>query len=123
MPKIASNGSATAYGMQGIVRDAEGHLWELDPSRNVDGSTVADFESDERPHLKDEAREVAGPDDQPGVQRETLEQMEADRERAHNAPLTPGATPAEDEQEDTSSSRGSSSTTSRASRVTKLDRK
>lgn len=123
MPKIDAQGNATAYGMEGIVENAEGGLSELDPSRNVDGSTVDGFESDERPYLKDEEREVAGPDDQPGVQQETLERMEADRERAANAPLTPGAGPAEDDKEAAPSSRGSNSATTRANRATKPDRK
>jgi len=47
MPK-SNHGGATYYGNEGIVEDANGRLSQLDPSRNVDGSVVDGFESDER---------------------------------------------------------------------------
>jgi hypothetical protein len=47
MPKT-NHGGATYYGHEGIVENARGELSQLDPSRNVDGSVVDGFESDER---------------------------------------------------------------------------
>jgi len=47
MPK-ANHVGATYYGYEGHVEDAHGRFSELDPSRNVDGSTVDGFESEDR---------------------------------------------------------------------------
>lgn len=47
MPK-ATHAGATYYGYEGTVVDARDRVSELDPSRNVDGSVVDGFESDER---------------------------------------------------------------------------
>ncbi len=47
MPK-ANHGGATFYGYEGVVLDSHDRPSELDPSRNVDGSVVEGFESDER---------------------------------------------------------------------------
>lgn len=48
MPKVSGSGNATAYGQEGHIVGADGVLSELDPSRNVDGSVVDGYESDER---------------------------------------------------------------------------
>lgn len=48
MPKTAANGSASMAGGEGIVQDAQDGRWQLDPSRNLDGSAVDGYESDER---------------------------------------------------------------------------
>jgi hypothetical protein len=69
MPKIAANGSATAYGQEGVVQGADGQLWELDPSRNLDGTTVDGYESDERDLSGAEERDLpTRPDDEPRAQ-------------------------------------------------------
>ncbi len=47
MPKANANG-ATYYGVEGHVLDSHDRVSELDPSRNVDGTVVDNFESDER---------------------------------------------------------------------------
>lgn len=47
MPKTNDNTGATYAGQEGIVEHADGSLSELDPSRNVDGSPVDGFQSDE----------------------------------------------------------------------------
>jgi len=56
MPKIGPTGQPSVYGQQGIVKSADGTLYEVDPSRNLDGTVVAGFESDERPDLEDAPR-------------------------------------------------------------------
>jgi hypothetical protein len=66
MPKTAANGSATMAGGEGVVQDAEGGRWQLDPSRNLDGSTVDGFESDERE--VDEEHPTPGFGEQPQLQ-------------------------------------------------------
>lgn len=48
MPKKSEATGATFAGHEGIVEDANQRLWEVDPSRNVDGTVVNGFESDER---------------------------------------------------------------------------
>lgn len=55
MPKTNDNTGATYAGYEGVVEHAggpgstrPGGLSELDPSRNLDGSVVDNFESDER---------------------------------------------------------------------------
>ena len=69
MPKIAANGAATAYGQEGVVQSATGELWELDPSRNLDGTAVDGYASDERDLSDAEERETpARPDDEPRPQ-------------------------------------------------------
>jgi len=59
MPK-ANHGGATFYGYEGVVLDSHDRPSELDPSRNVDGSVVDGYESDERDltDRKDEAPAV-----------------------------------------------------------------
>lgn len=47
MPK-KSMVSATYAGHEGIVEDARDNLHQLDPSRNLDGSVVEGFESEDR---------------------------------------------------------------------------
>jgi hypothetical protein len=64
MPKTNYAG-ATYAGHEGIVENAVGELSQLDPSRNVDGSVVDGFESDERE--LDEREEVAPYADPTGV--------------------------------------------------------
>ena len=62
MPKITHGGGATADGLVGIVDDANGNPWELDPERNVDGT----LKNGEHPDREDrEASTPAGPDDEP----------------------------------------------------------
>lgn len=56
MPKTNVNG-ATYAGNDGIVEDAVGRLSQLDPSRNLDGSVVDGFESDEREIEADDVQE------------------------------------------------------------------
>jgi hypothetical protein len=48
MPKKSEATGATFAGHEGIVEDANQRLWEVDPSRNADGTVVDGFESDER---------------------------------------------------------------------------
>jgi hypothetical protein len=48
MAKTAANGSASMAGGEGIVQDAQDGRWQLDPSRNLDGTAVDGYESDER---------------------------------------------------------------------------
>lgn len=48
MAKINSDGEPSQFGAQGIVRDATGALHEVDPSRNLDGTAVDGFESEDR---------------------------------------------------------------------------
>jgi hypothetical protein len=47
MPKKSME-SATYYGHEGLVVDANDKVHEVDPSRNLDGSVVDGYESDER---------------------------------------------------------------------------
>jgi hypothetical protein len=47
MPKI-NNVGPTFYGTEGLAVDGNQVIHQLDPSRNVDGSVVEGFESDER---------------------------------------------------------------------------
>lgn len=49
MPKVSGSGNASAYGQEGHIVGADGVLSELDPSRNVDGSVVDGYTSDEEP--------------------------------------------------------------------------
>lgn len=130
MPKVSASGQATAYGLEGIVRNAEGNLSELDPSRNLDGTAVDGFESDERDDLKDEKREVLGEDSEPRVQAGEQERLDAANERAASASLTEkyGDAPAEpaqpvDDEKDGASSRGNSSQTSTAKTTKKPNAK
>lgn len=53
MPKISSPGIPSSAGMTGHVVNARDEVYEVDPSRNVDGSRVDGYESDER-DLKDD---------------------------------------------------------------------
>lgn len=60
MPKTNYSG-ATAFGLSGIVENAYGERSELDPSKNLDGTTVDGFESDERDDIEkpnDDEREM-----------------------------------------------------------------
>lgn len=54
-PKKSEATGATFAGHEGIVEDANQRLWEVDPSRNADGTVVDGFESDER--------DLSSPDD------------------------------------------------------------
>lgn len=65
MPKT-NYGGATYAGHTGIVENAAGELSELDPSRNVDGSVVDGYESEDR-DLKDEDRPEVQQADPNGV--------------------------------------------------------
>lgn len=67
MPKIAHGEGATAEGLAGVVDDAQGRLWELDPERNTDG-TLKDGDHPDREER--EANEPTGPDDEPHLQRD-----------------------------------------------------
>jgi hypothetical protein len=78
MPKTAANGSATMAGGEGVVQDAEGGRWQLDPSRNLDGSTVDGFESDERE--VDEEHPTPGFGEQPQLQPQPADEP-AEQER------------------------------------------
>lgn len=69
MPKIAHGTGATADGLGGIVDDAEGQLWELDPERERDGA-LKDGEHPDRDER--ETVEPAGPDDEPHLQRDEV---------------------------------------------------
>jgi hypothetical protein len=64
MPPKKSEGTGATYaGHEGHVEDANQRLWEVDPSRNVDGTVVDGFESDERDISNpDEPTQPAGPD-------------------------------------------------------------
>lgn len=132
MPKIASNGSATAYGQEGIVKDAAGQLWELDPSRNLDGTAVDGFESDERDLSGAEERDAVRPDDEPRPQPvddpaeskddesdDDQDDSDAEKQDEKDVPIT--GTFAVDKEE--SSSPGASSRTSGASRARSSSKK
>jgi hypothetical protein len=122
MPKNDAQGRATAYGSEGIIRNAEGGLSELDPSRNLDGTAVDGYESDERDLSGADERELpthADPEARPNA--ETREAMDEDADRVSAAPLTRDKQFNEDTEE--KSSPGSSSPTSRASRATNATKK
>lgn len=57
MPKT-NHAGATYYGHEGVVEDANGKLSQLDSSRNLDGSVVDGFESEDREPSDEEAPEV-----------------------------------------------------------------
>lgn len=42
MPKIAANGQPSYSGHEGIVENAHGEKFQIDPTQNLDGSTVGE---------------------------------------------------------------------------------
>jgi hypothetical protein len=116
MPKVSASGAATAYGQEGIVRNAEGGLSELDPSRNLDGTPVDGFTSDERDLSNAEERPepTTTTDFRPNA--EEQERMDEQREKIEQAPVGTGAREGlgqeEHLEEGEQPSRGSSSATS-----------
>lgn len=64
MPK-KNHESATAAGYEGHVLDARDNVHELDPSRNVDGTVVDGYESDERDLSDRDPGESPGIGDEP----------------------------------------------------------
>ncbi len=111
MPKTNAGG-ATYHGHSGIVADGEGKLSELDPSRNVDGSVVEGFESEDR-ELTDRDAEVTttevGPQESGATASENPDG--ALSERSDHA------------EKEVSPSDGSNSGASRSSRVTSTSKK
>lgn len=74
MPKKSEATGATYQGHEGIVEDANQRLWEVDPSRNANGTVVDGFESDER--------DISSPDDPalPGRASDDLAVSESDED-------------------------------------------
>lgn len=48
MPKIDAEGRPSYAGQEGLVTNAVGEVHQVDPSRNVDGSRVDGYESEDR---------------------------------------------------------------------------
>lgn len=67
MPKISHGTGATYEGHTGLVENAHGTVFELDPTKNVDGS---DREGLERP---DDAADPVAVDGTPGVPSENTD--------------------------------------------------
>lgn len=47
MPKITHGEGPTADGLSGVVSDATGKQWEIDPTRNMDGERPTDTTEEE----------------------------------------------------------------------------
>jgi hypothetical protein len=126
MPKKSEATGATYQGHEGIVEDANQRLWEVDPSRNVDGTVVDGFESDERQLSgPDEATLPGKADDDLAVSetgstgQEKPRSTKAEASDAENARASAGASGPEDvtadEKKEGASSAGSSSSASKTS--------
>lgn len=74
MPKISHGTGATYEGHTGLVENAHGVVFELDPTKNVDGS---DRDGLDRP---DDAADPVAVDGTPGVPSENTDAREAESE-------------------------------------------
>ncbi len=113
MPKKSEGTGATFEGHEGIVQDAAQQLWEVDPSRNLDGTVREGFESEDRDISSPANPEVPGGPDHDLAVSETddlgQEKSRAEKREASDAP------PVEEKEE--KSSGGNSSPESSATRA------
>ncbi len=87
MPKTNHEGS-TYFGAEGLVDHADGKVSQLDPSRNVDGTVVDGYESDDRDDLEDrddtgavaDSRDVHMVEPKDGEQAEDVTQPPAEQD-------------------------------------------
>ncbi len=120
MPKTNDASGATYEGHEGVVEHAGGYastrrpdgLSELDPSRNLDGTVVEGFESDER-EIEDRDAGVAEVGPVLPVERVIPDEDDAKREETKDEDLPPK----EENKEGFQSSRGNSSETPSRSNV------
>lgn len=108
MPKKSEATGATYAGHEGIVQDANQQLWEVDPSRNADGTVVDGFESDER--------ELSSPNEPTAPTRadDDLAASETD-DAGQEKPRSVKAEASDAQEEGGSSSAGSNSSASKTS--------